>query len=286
MSYTKKEQSLIRGEPVELYRFKRGGEYWTYNSSDIAITYAAKIYEPELIRRGDIELTSNSLKNLLKIEVDRANKFAVAFLYTPVEHITELVIYRGHRALESDGTFDFVEYWKGCVHVVRFLPKTVNIIASPKTNSLKRSGLMRKFQRTCGYQIYTTRCTLLKSNYIRLGTIISIDGTKIEATIFGTEIDGWFVGGLFEADSQTRMITWHEGNFIRLTHKIMSLEAGMSLDACAGCPHSASACHNKFNNKINYGGQEFIPNKNPFVGDSVDVYSNDVISAILHKIIG
>lgn len=271
MSYTTKERSLIRGEPVELYRFKRGGQYWTYNSSDIVITYTGKIYEPALIRRGDIELTSNSLKNLLKIEVDRANKFAVAFISIPVEHTTELVIYRGHRDLESNGIFDFVEYWKGYIYVVKFLPKVVNIIASPKTNSLKRSGLMRKFQRSCGYQIYSTRCTLLKADYLRSGTIISIDGTKIEATIFSTEANDWFKGGLFEADNKSRMIVWHEGNYIRTDHIIHSLEVGMPFDAFAGCLHSGSVCHNKFGNKINYGGQEFIPNKNPFVGDSVAI---------------
>jgi len=269
MSYITKERSLIRGEPVELYYFKRGNDYWAYNSSDIPITHAARIYEPALIRRGDRELTSNSLKSLLKIEVDRTNKFAIAFVFTPVEHVTELTVYRGHRILESNGAFDFVEYWKGYVYTVKFLPQIVNIIASPKTNSLKRSGLMRKFQRSCGYPIYSTRCALLKANYLRSGTIISIDGTKIEATIFGTESNMWFRGGLFEADNQNRTITWHEGNYIRVTHKISSLEVGMSFNAYAGCDHSGSACYNKFNNKINYGGQEFIPNKNPFVGDSV-----------------
>lgn len=271
MSYTEKEQSLICGEPVELYRFKRGNIYWTYNSSDISITYAGKIYEPVLIRRGDIELTSNSLKNLLKIELDRTNKFAIDFISIPVEHITELVIYRGHRKQFLNSSFDFVEYWKGYIYAVKFLPKTVEIIASPKTNSLKRSGLMRKFQRSCSYQIYSSRCTVLKTNWNRDGEIISIDGTKIEATIFGIEENGWFTGGLFEADNQNRMIIWHEGNFIRIAHRIFSLEVGMSFNAYAGCDHSTSACKNKFNNKINYGGQEFIPNKNPFVGDSIIV---------------
>ncbi|GAI83645.1 unnamed protein product, partial [marine sediment metagenome] len=222
MSYTAQEKSLICGEPVELYRFKRGNEYWTYNSSDISITYAGKIYQPVLIRRGNIELTSNSLKNLLKIKVDRTNEFAVAFISTPVENITELVVYRGH----GNGSLDFVEYWKGYVYAVKFLPKTVEIIASPKTNSLKRSGLMRKFQRTCGYQVFSTRCTLLRADYISYGTIISVAGTKIEATIFGTEVDGWFTGGLFEADNKSQMVIWHEGDFIRLAHRIFSLEVG------------------------------------------------------------
>lgn len=265
MSYNEKEQSLIRGEPVELYRFNRGNEYWTYNSSSLPITYAGRIYEPSLIHRGDIELTPNSLKNLVKIKVDRANTFAVDFISTPVEHITALVIYRGH----GNGSFDFVEYWKGFVYVVKFLPKIVSIVASPKTNSLKRSGLMRKFQRSCSYQLYSVRCTLLKADYKRSGTIVSIDGTKIEATIFGTESNGWFTSGIFEANNRSQMIVWHEGNFIRLAHRIYSLEVGMSLDVYAGCDHSASACKDDFANKINFGGQEFIPNKNPFVGDSV-----------------
>jgi len=113
MSYNEKEQSLICGEPVELYRFKRGNEYWFYSSSDIPITYMGHIYEPDVIRRGDIELTSNSLKNLLKIEVAHTNKFTTTFISTPVAYISELIIYRGHRNLESNGVFDFVEYWKG-----------------------------------------------------------------------------------------------------------------------------------------------------------------------------
>ena len=265
MSYTEREKSLVRGEPVELYCFKRGATYWTYNSSDRNITYAGKIYQPVLIQRGEIELTANSLKNLVKIKVDRTNVFAVAFISTPVENITELTIYRGHGSEAAN----FVEYWKGYVYGVKFLPQIVEIIVSPKTNSLKRSGLMRKFQRSCGYQVYSMRCSLLRTDYIFYGTIISIVGTKIEAAVFGTKANGWFASGIFEANNRSQMVVWHEGNFIRLAHRIFSLEVGMSLSVYAGCDHSAVICKDKFSNKINYGGQEFIPDKNPFVGDSV-----------------
>jgi len=265
MDYFERERSLVWGEPIELYRFRRGFEYWTYNNTARAITYETRIYEPVLISGGDIELTTNSLKNLLRIKVDRENPFAISFISTPVEHITELVIFRGQGGESSN----FVEYWKGYVYAVEFLPKIVEIIASPKTNSLKRSGLMRKYQRSCGYQIYSRRCTLLKTNYEKSGTIISIEGTKIEATIFGTEANNWFTGGLFEADNRSQMVIWHEGNFVRIAHRIVSLEVGMSFKVYAGCDHSSSTCKDKFGNKINYGGQEFIPDKNPFVGDSV-----------------
>lgn len=268
MGYVEKEQSLISGEPIELYRFKKGDQFWTFNDSNVSIIYNGKIYDPALIRRGDIELTSNCLKNLLKIEVDKTNKFAVNFISTPIEGITELTIYRGHGVDPAN----FIAYWKGSVFSVQFKPKIVIIVASPKTNSLKRSGLMRKYQRSCSYVLYSTRCTMVKANYKREGTIISIDGTKIEAIIFGTEVNGWFINGLFEIDSRSRMIVWHEGNYIRLMNKIQGLKIGDSFDAYAGCNSSATMCQSaKFNNKINYGGQEFIPDKNPFVGDPISI---------------
>jgi len=113
------------------------------------------------------------------------------------------------------------------------------------------------------------RCSLLRTDYIFYGTIISIVGTKIEAAVFGTEANGGFASGIFEANNRSQMVVWHEGNFIRLAHIIFSLEVGMPLSVYAGCDHSAATCKDKFSNKINYGGQEFIPDKNPFVGDSV-----------------
>ena len=39
--------------------------------------------------------------------------------------------------------------------------------------------------------------------------------------------------------------------------------------AYAGCSHLVAECINKFSNGINYGGQEYLPTKNPYVGDPI-----------------
>lgn len=270
MTYTSKEQSLASGEPIELYSFRKGTTYWTYNSNNgVNVTYGGKTYEGVVIRRGDIELSLNSLKNLVKVEVDRSNAFAVNYIFAPLDDVIEAIIYRGH-----DG--DYVTYWKGYVYAVGFNSKTAIITLSPKSNSLKRSGLMRKFSRRCNYPLYSIRCTMLKSNYKVTGTIDSISGKEIVATEIGTKADDWLLGGIFESGDFSRMINYHNQSEekIKIAHSIPNLAVGDSFNVYAGCDHCASTCKNKFSipstNKLNYGGQEFLPNKNPFSGDSIE----------------
>lgn len=272
MGYAEKEQSLISGEPVELYSFNKGDQFWTYTCGSIPITYGGRLYEPVLIHRGNIEQCANSLKTLVKIEVDRTNKFAINFILAPIEGVIQLTIYRGHGINPAN----YVAYWKGFVFSVKFKPKIIVIVASPKTSSLKRTGLMRRYQRSCSHPIYSTRCTLEKPNYKISGTIISVDGTEIIADEFGTtpgSYEDWLAGGIFElADgSNSQMIVLHNKTEkkIIIAHRIRNLEVSDEFYVYAGCNHSGQICKEKFSNKLNYGGQEFIPNKNPFVGDGI-----------------
>jgi len=39
--------------------------------------------------------------------------------------------------------------------------------------------------------------------------------------------------------------------------------------AYAGCSHAVGMCLNKFNNIINFGGQRYLPTKNPYTGDPI-----------------
>lgn len=278
MSYTTKEQSLISGEPIELYAFNNGNQFWTYTCGNIPITFQGRIYEPVLISRGNIRLCANSLKTLVEIKVDRTNKFAMNFILTPIEGIVQLTIYRGH----GTDPVNYIAYWKGSVFAVKYRSKVIIIIACPKTNSLKRAGLMRRYQRSCGYPIYSIRCSLLKADYRVQGIISSIDGAEITASIFGNTpgiYEDWLTGGIFELTdySYSQMIVHHSkpNSKIIIAHRIQSLKVGDEFFACAGCNHAAITCEEKFGdlplgNKLNYGGQEYIPDKNPFVGDGID----------------
>jgi len=263
MGYAESEQSLSEGQPVELYCFNKGDLYWTYTNTSESIIFQARQYVPKLIKRGDVVLSTNSLKNTLEIEVDRLNPFAINYIFAPIDGVVSLVIYRGHAG-------DFVVYWKGTVAAVKFKSETAIIVANSKIGSLKRLGLMRKYLRLCGFPLYSTRCTISKTDYKIQGIVLTVSGINVTATEFGTKSDGWFVGGFLESGGSSQMIVYHVGTAIKLLGRIYDLKAGDAFIAYAGCDHLSTTCKNKFNNKLNYGGQRYIPIKNPFIGDSID----------------
>lgn len=267
-NYLNDEQSNIDGQPIELYLFDKnnGTEFWSYTSSDSSIVYDGKTYTPVLIQRGDITLDSNALKTQLEIEVHLFNPLVRNAIIEPIEGMVRLTIYRQH--LNS-----YVTYWRGYVRGIKFGSKTVVIIAGLKISSLKRFGLMRKFQRLCGLALYSTWCTISKADedfYVN-GTINSISGTTIDATIFSTKTNDWFLGGIFKTDNGNclQRIVYHSGTVIKISRPVSALAAGNTFRAWAGCNHLKATCKDKFNNKLNYGGQPYMPDKNPFTGDAV-----------------
>lgn len=267
-NYLIDEQSEADGQPVELYLFDRnnGAELWAYTSTDYDIVYEGKTYTGVLIRRGDIALDSNSLKTQLSIETALSNPFARNAIIEPIEGVVKLTIYRRHKN-------SYVTYWKGFVRGIRFKSQIISIMVGLKLSSLKRGGLMRKFNRNCGLVLYSHWCTISKtdSNFYRDGTINLVSGVEIDATIFGTESDGWFLGGIFKTDNGNclQRIVYHVGSVIKIARSVSALKATHTFRAWAGCDHLKATCKDKFNNKLNYGGQPYLPDKNPFTGDAI-----------------
>lgn len=268
--YLGDERSLTNAGPEELYLFNEADtNYWAFTSSDSDIAYSGRTYRAKLIKRGDINLTANSLKTQVEFEVALNNSFVVNFRNGPIERPVQITIYRRHKYSPTD----FVTYWNGFVRAVTFRPKHAKIIAGLRTTSLKRLGLMLKYQRTCGLALYSTRCGILKSNasFFVTGTVLTVSSNIITATEFGTEANGWFLGGIFATDDSSviQKIIFHEGTTIKIARAVSALAVGDSFTARAGCDWQRTTCRDKFGNELNYGGQPYLPNKNPFSGDAI-----------------
>ena len=268
--YTGDERSLTNAGPEELYLFNEADtNFWAFTSSDSDILFSGRTYQAVLIKRGNINLNANSLKTQLELEVAINNSFVINFRNGPIERPVQLTIYRRHNYSPTD----FVTYWDGFVRAVKFNPKRAGIIAGLRTVSMKRLGLMLKYQRTCGLALYSTRCGILKADtdFFVTGTVLTVDSVTITATEFGTEVDGWFLGGSFRTNdfSMNQKIVFHEGTTIRVSRAVASLEVGDAFTARAGCDWARATCRNKFANELNYGGYPYLPNKNPFEGDAI-----------------
>ncbi len=267
-SYLVSERSADDGRPLELYHFQNTVDLtiWSYNSGDTDISYGGRTYIKELIHRSSIALNTNSLKTRVNITFSLTNSFVRNYIQEPIEGIVQLIIYRQHHG-------SYIVYWKGYVASIKFHPKIAVVSASLKTSRLKRYGLMRKFTRSCGLALYSTWCMISvdDSDYYVDDNISTVSGTTITATAFGTKTDGWFLGGKFKTDDSRclQKIIYHVGTTIKIGRAISSLSVGDGFRAWAGCNHSQSICDTKFNNKLNYGGQLYLPDKNPFSGDPI-----------------
>jgi len=80
-------------------------------------------------------------------------------------------------------------------------------------------------------------------------------------------------GGIIQVGSARRMITSQVGDTITINRKfgseVTAGSGGSSFDAWPGCDHTPDICRGKYDNKINYGGQEHLPVKNPYKGDLI-----------------
>lgn len=109
------------------------------------------------------------------------------------------------------------------------------------------------------------------SDFFVTGSVLTVDGNSITATALGTETDNWLLGGVFETDDSSviQKITFHKGTTIKIARAVSALAVGDSFTARAGCDWARTTCRTKFSNELNYGGQPYLPDKNPFSGDAI-----------------
>ena len=263
MTYQDIENSVAGGKPVEFYHFAddTGGNY-RMTSAETAQVHSSYTYNPEPCERSERRIYDSHKKNAMTFELARNNAFAVQYISGPLEGKATVQVYRGHEG-------NVVPYWFGVVVGVKFDGKGVpTVTAEPRSSDISRVGRRRRCQRLCDYALYDSDCKLNEMAWTDSGTVDSVSGLVVTSTTFGAKSDGYYKGGKFKVGYAKRLIKAHVGNDVTLTRAIAGLAAGASFDASAGCAHDPTACE-ALGNKINYGGEEFLPNKNPFTVDSL-----------------
>jgi len=257
-TYWAREQSAADAITVELFDFALGGTHWRYTSYPEEVSYSGNPYESVPCRRNEIEQSDDPSRGKIEITLPRDNTLAALYVAGAPEGEVTCTIYRGH-----DG--DFIIYFQGIVEGCKFDRDWIPaLIVGPRLASQAVAGKRRKYLRMCDRLLYDEGCELDQNDYDITGNIDAINGTTITASEFGEKSSGWFVAGKFVCGGGTRLIKYHVGSVIKIDRIIAGIGVGSSFVAYAGCDGSPSVCKSKFNNKLNYGGCEFLPTKNPF----------------------
>jgi hypothetical protein len=261
-SYDDYEQSVASGKPIELYHFaSETAEHLRLNTSNETINFGSYDYEPGIIDRSAIKI--GMLDNIVEVKMKRGNLFMSQFTLYPIDGRVTLTIYRQHEGY-------YVTYWTGVFLIsVGFDSEGIPTCRfESRLNNTIRTGYRRRNQIQCEHNLFDSGCGVSEVAYSVTGTILSVSGLDITAGVFSTKADGWFVGGKIQVGYAVRLITYHLGTAIKINRPMPNADVGDSLIASAGCAHNPSTCISKFGNNIyNYGGSQYLPNKNPYYND-------------------
>lgn len=105
----------------------------------------------------------------------------------------------------------------------------------------------------------------------------AISGRSLTVAAANAYPAGYFSGGMVKApDGSYSYVTEHSGSTLtmnRISSSIASAfaDTGTNTDVTLypGCPHDYVTCRDRFSNDDNYGGFDYIPDRNPMGGSSI-----------------
>jgi hypothetical protein len=278
MTYAAYEESRALGDPVQLFFFKYGpdlGNYYAYTDANVPITYGGVEYEPVPIERESISADGTLDKSTIKINTDIGTGIAEIFRVYPPAYVVSLIIRQGHL---NDPDNDFKVIWAGRVVAANREDGEAILNGEPISTSLRRPLLRRHYQYGCMHPLYSIGpglCNADKASKTLSATVASVSGATVTMTAGwnGAFATAKFLGGFFEWVNDDGLTD--RRTIIRVTGDILSLSgipkdviAGSSVSVVLGCNHKAYAeedgdCQPLHDNIPNYGGDKWIPLKNP-----------------------
>lgn len=259
MTYDARELSMQSGEPIEMYHFTVGLVDYRFTSAKSAIVYNGDTYQPALIKRGNVEFTTERGRNSLKIQTSRDFAIADLFRIAAPSDVILLVVHLVHYG-DTDGAV----IWSGRVLNCEWSGSVASLNCEPISTSLQRIGLRRLYQRQCPHVLYGSACRVNKDDHDLVITVTAINGLTLNTN--NTGILSEYAGGFAVFGTEKRFITENPFNQIKLSAPFYGLTVGNTITIFKGCDHTLDTCHVRFSNSENYGGMPYIPNKNPFGG--------------------
>ena len=134
-------------------------------------------------------------------------------------------------------------------------------------------AFIQTYQPMCRTDLFSVLCGLNSAAWDHVGTVGTITD-RFNFTVAGLAsppADGWFNQGTFVTASGFKGVVanWMQGSLKITTyqpHCISRLTAGEAITLYPGCAKTGTTCRTKFNNKINFQGEDHFLGINSIVG--------------------
>lgn len=270
MPFAQFEESRSLGSPTNLYLFRYGPnptDVFTYCDSEYDIVFDTRTYRAVPIDREAINAKTTLDKNELEIRMPQTTDLAELFRYYPPSEVVTLTIYQGHA---DDPDQQWIVAWSGRVLGFAIEGNEARYTCEPISSSMRRPGLRRHYGYGCPHRLYGAQCGANKAVATRTVVVAELfsNAIRLPADWDTTPRKQKYVGGMVEwtGNGQTErrtILDVQSENTLLLAGPVRSLSVGSTVTVILGCDHTMGDCANLHNNIVNFGGQPYIPLKNP-----------------------
>ena len=259
MSYEIIESSVHDGDLIEIYEFTLQTNTWRQTSSAMEYEHEGNWYLPRPLKRSQLERTGEMNRMAMKVQTDSENPIVQLFVRQQPREQIGIKIYQGHRGDE------FVLIFSGRVLSCSWgKERQAELTCEPAMTAFKRQALKFRFGKNCPYVLYSKKCRATKTPIT--GTVTAKTLTTITVPEADAIEDGRLQGGIVIAGVSSRTILKHVGSVLTLSAMLDDLSVGDDVLFYLGCNKTTTACKDWHNNIGNFGGEPYIPYKNPFKG--------------------
>jgi uncharacterized phage protein (TIGR02218 family) len=270
MTFDAFEESVEGSQPIEHFVFTLGATIFRYTSAEAPLNLGGTLYDAIPIKRSSTGKGQEERAETVEIELPASNTFVRLYRGIPPGLRADVTISRFQ--FPDGATPQIVRVYKGAVKAVSFKKQARLAILrcqSVLAGQGSRSVPHYVFSSLCNHELYDERCKVIKDvpEFRLIANVSSVSGRVITvpgAAVYGS---GWFQTGYVEAHGGTdrRLVLQHVGDDLELRLPFAESVFGQEVRVFAGCLRDGETCHVKFLNRINFGGWEHVPTKNPFV---------------------
>lgn len=266
MAFDLIEESAYHGAPITLYQFTFGvlpEDRFCYTDSEVTQVWQQDVYKPVAISRGEIESNGSLDNTAIDVNMALGEGISEIFRMWPPSYVMSLLIWQGH-SNDPDGQFKVI--WAGRAINCAWTDSEVTLTCEPVATSLKRPGLRRNYQRMCPHALYGPQCKAPKIASDQTVAAVYRGSNVIDITNApGPEyLNGQAEYVTDQGRRQILTIIALNGVSMKFQGTPIGLVVGAPIKLYRGCDHTLSdlGC-GLHNNYPNYGGQPWIPLKNP-----------------------
>ena len=269
MAYDTIEDSLDGARPFWLYQFNDGALSFPFLFTSDEKEYTdtdLNTYTPSPIDAGDIEVNGNVERQDAEFVFPISDEFARRYL-DPAYAITTVTIFRGHH---DDPDQNLSVHWKGRIVGCTSAGDAIKITAESIFTSMKRIGNRARCQRQCRWALYRPGCNLNRADFETAATVTAVSGLTLTVPEASLAEANDYKAGIVNWNGIFGMVSVHNGNQLTLLSKIHGLVEYVTANGSAdillapGCNRTTRRCVDRFDNGLNMGGYEKLPEINPF----------------------